>query len=215
MVRCSHLASSFFCFFSPFGAGNIFLAVLSLKDIVCAVKKHIYIKFNNNNKSNKEITKQQYLASCCFEYLCHLGKFELNEESRRKLVVQVPLATCGTIDWISASHFSCMVGYYLVDRAIHQVVVGVPHQSFLCHLDHRNMTEAIVIINWSIIMVGSCTCTCIDYKHLLRLCSPYVVLKFSLQHHWRTEITKKKVSTKRIFKGLKSVQTFVLSIDVA
>ena len=108
-----------------------------------------------------------------------------------------------------------MVGYYLVDRAIHQVVVGVPHQSFLCHLDHRNMTEATVIINWSIIMVGSCTCICIDYKHLLRLCSPYVVLKFSLQHHWRTKITKKKVSTKRIFKGLKSVQTFVLSIYVA
>ena len=53
MVRCSHLVSSFLCFFSPFGAGNIFLAVLSLKDIVCAVKKHIYIKFNND-KSNKE-----------------------------------------------------------------------------------------------------------------------------------------------------------------
>ena len=39
--------------------------------------------------------EKKHLASCCFEYLCHLGKFELNEESRRKLVVQVPLATCG------------------------------------------------------------------------------------------------------------------------
>ena len=107
MVRRSHLASSFFCFFSPFGAGNIFLAVLSLKDIVCAVKKkHIYIKFNNN-KSNEETTKQEYLASCCFEYLCHLGKFELNEESRRKLVVQVPLATCGTIDFNSDDIHLC------------------------------------------------------------------------------------------------------------
>ena len=82
--------------------------MLSLKDIVCAVKKHIYIKFNNE-KSNEETTKQQYLASCCLEYLCHLGKFELNEESRRKLVVQVPLATCGTIDCNSDDIHLCKV----------------------------------------------------------------------------------------------------------
>ena len=45
-----------------------------------------------------QIKKQRcflkHLASCCFEYLCHLGRFELKEESRRKFVVQVPLATC-------------------------------------------------------------------------------------------------------------------------
>ena len=52
VISFLYLESSCFCCFSPFGAGNIFLAVLSLKDKSSCLKTSL-IGINSLNDNNK------------------------------------------------------------------------------------------------------------------------------------------------------------------